>query len=377
MLVTLGLSALLVASGATSSGAEVIGRSAPAVKKLSAAQRQFVDDQVAQLMVGARLPGVSVSITGPKGRYVKTYGVADRATGRRLRTSDHVRIASITKTFTATAVLRLVDRGAIRLGDRLSRWVKGIPHGRQITIRQLLAMRSGIYDFTSNERFLRRFNAHPTMRFKPKDIIPIIKRNEPQFRPGARMVYTDSNYVLLGIIMRKVTGVPVADWLTADVIRPAGLRHTVVPRTNALPSPHAKGYYTGDDGTGPFRNVTRLNPLVPFTAGHMISTLGDLRRWGRVLAEGTLLSKRMRAKQLRFSDFPNAGGMFFGYGLGIMRLGDWLGHDGAILGFSTITMYNPKTGARFVAIGNQSSNFSTPTLELFVNVTRQLYPESL
>lgn len=372
-LLTLALTGALVSTGAAQpSGAQPAG---PAVKGLSAAHRQFVDDAVAELMASDRIPGVSISITGPKGRYVNTYGVSNIDNGRRLQLTDHVRIASITKTFTATAVLRLVDRGVIRLGDKLAQWIKGIPYGKRITIRQLLAMRSGIYDYTSNARFLRRFEADPTMRFKPKNILPIIKRNRPQFEPGARMVYTDSNYVLLGLILRKVTGVPVHELITSLVIRPAGLARTSVPRTTALPTPYSKGYYA--DGPGPLRNVTQVNPLIPFTAGDMISTLGDLRRWGRVLGKGTLLTERMQSKRLRFSTIVNPGGPPAGYGLGIMRVGDWLGHDGAILGFSTVTMYNPKTGAQFVAVANQSSNFTTPTLGLFGTVVKHLYPQSM
>jgi D-alanyl-D-alanine carboxypeptidase len=152
--------------------------------------------------------------------------VADRRTGAPMRLRDHVRIASITKTFTATAILQQVDRGRRKLSAKLDTFVKGIPNGRRITIRQLLAMRSGIYDFTADRTFERRFAANPLMRFRPRDIIPIIRRHRPLFRPGARTSYADSNYVLLGIVLEKITGRSARAVITHDIVDRLKLRHT-------------------------------------------------------------------------------------------------------------------------------------------------------
>jgi D-alanyl-D-alanine carboxypeptidase len=112
-------------------------------------------------------------------------------------------------------------------------------------------------------------------------------------------------------------------------------------------------------------------------AGGMISTLGDLMKWGKVLAKGTLLSRSLQAQRLQFGRIPTANRIPLGYGLGIMRFGDWLGHDGAIYGFSSETLYDRFNGAEIAAVANLSSNFSTPTLELFGQVAQHLYPASL
>ena len=359
------IGALALAGGGSAQAAE-----------LPAADRQFVDATVMQAMQSGRLPGVSLKVTGPKGDYVKTYGVSNLATQKPMALDDHVRIASITKSMTATAVLRLVQRGRLKLSDKLDRWVTGIRYGKRITVRQMLAMRSGVYDFTSNAAFLRRFTANPLLRWKPADVVRIIRANPPAFRPNAKTQYADSNYVLLGIILEKVTGRSAESVITREVIRPARLSETSFPTVARMPTPFSRGYFAGDEGTGPVRDYTLVNPKVAWTAGGMVSTLGDIEKWGRVLARGTLLSPQLQRQRLRFGRFPNPG-PFAGYGLGILRFGDWLGHDGAIFGFSTVTMYEPQSGAQIVAAANLSSNFSTPTLELFGLITQRLYPETL
>ncbi len=355
----------------------VLGAASARAAPLSTTNRQFVDQAVMRIMQTERLPGVSIAVSGPKGSYVKTYGVSSLATSKPMRIADHVRIASITKSFTATAILEQVQRGRLSLADKLSRWVSGIPNGRQITVRQLLAMRSGIYDYTSDPAWRLRFNANPRSPFKPSDAVAIIRRHQPLFAPGARTQYADSNYVLLGIILQKVTGQSVESVITRDVIKRAGLRATSFPTTPAMPSPFAHGYYAGDNGKGRIRDYTSINPGLAWTAGGMISTFRDLVRWGEVLAKGTLLSRRLQAQRLRFGAIPNGSGPRVGYGLGILRFGDWLGHDGAIYGFSSETFYDPGTRAEISAVANLSSNSSTPTLELFGQIAQHLYPASL
>lgn len=355
----------------------LLGTASAPGKPLSEADRAFVDATVGRAVEAGRLPGFSIEISGPRGSYARTYGVADLRTRRGFRPDDRVRIASITKTFTATAILLQVQRGRLSLGDRLSEFVSGVPNGGRITIRQLLAMRSGIYDFTSDERFGEEFERNPRMRFDLGDVLAIIRRHKPLFEPGARTSYADSNYYLLGAILERVSGMSAARAITEEVIEPLGLKHTSFPTGAAMPRPFSRGYYAGPDGEGPIRDYTAVGPSVAWTAGAMISTVGDLRRYGRALARGALLNPRLKRARLRFGRIPNPSGPPVGYGLGILRIGDWLGHDGAIFGFSTETFYNPRNGAQVVGASNLSSNFSTPTLAVFLEIVSRLYPASL
>lgn len=345
--------------------------------QLSAADRSFVDRTVMQAMASQRLPGVSIAISGPRGSYERAYGVGNLATGAPLRRSDRVRIASITKSFTATAILEQVQRGRLSLSAKLSRWVGGIPNGSRITLRQLLSMRSGLDDYTSDPAWNRRFNANPLSPFRPSDAVAIIRRHKPLFAPGAKTRYADSNYILLGIILEKVTGRSVESVITRDVIKRAGLRSTSFPTTSAMPRPFAHGYYAGENGGGSIRDYTRINPRLAWTAGGMVSTLGDLTKWVKVLAKGTLLGRRLQAQRMRFGTIPTASGIPLGYGLGITRLGDWVGHNGAIYGFSTETFYDRTNGAEITATANLSSNFSESTTDLFAKLADDLYSGSL
>src|SRR2546423_1283198 len=137
--------------------------SAAEAKPLSAGDRAIVDEIVAEEMEAGRLPGLSPSISGPRGRFTPNHGVADQASKRPMALDDHVRIASITKAFTATAVLLQVKKGRLSLSDKLSKFIKGVPNGNRVTLREMLAMRSGIYSYTNDPKFDEEFEANPRM----------------------------------------------------------------------------------------------------------------------------------------------------------------------------------------------------------------------
>jgi len=331
-----------------------------------------LDEIIKTGMAASDTPGMAAGVWIPgRGKYAKAFGVANTTTGRPFRLNDHVRIASITKTFTATAVVQLVDRGRLRLGDTLSSYVRGIPNGRTITVRQLLNMTAGVYDYTMDEAFGRAFDRDPLMAFGPRDAIRIVKRNEPSFAPGEGVSYSDSNYVLLGLIVQRVTDRSLGQVIRHRILKPLGMSHTSYPTGSAMPDPHARGYVEAADGS--LRDVTRINPGVASGAGAMISTLGDLRIWARALAKGTLLSRETHRKQLMTKPFPGQV-LDVGYGLGILDLNDFLGHNGAIYGYGTAMFYLPRAKATIVVESNLSSNFSGVPTSVFYGIASYLFP---
>lgn len=373
-LVTAGLTVTALAIGAAAS--------APASTERAAAgftpeQTASVDAIVDGAMTEQRVPGVNLGIYAPGRSHEASYGVSDLAAGTPANPAETVRIASISKTFTAMAVLGLVDRGKLKLNFRLNRYVKGIDNGAKITIRQLLAMTGGIYDFTRDSQFNAAFSADPLLPgWKPEDVLEILARHEPDFAPGQMVSYSDSNYVLLGLIIEEVTGRPVRNVINRMVKR-AGLESTLFPALPELRSPFAHGYYAGDDGTGVLTDYTLVNPDVPWTAGNMTSTVADLRRWATLLGTGKLLSDRMFERQTHFRPIPNPGGPSIGYGLGMFKLDDWIGHNGAIYGFNTVMFYLPAERATIVISGNKSTNFSSETLGMFFSIAGELFPGSV
>jgi D-alanyl-D-alanine carboxypeptidase len=326
-------------------------------------------------MADQRQPGLNVGIWIPgRGEFVRSFGVSDIVAKTPMKPEDHVRIASITKTFVAVATLRLVDQGKLSLDDRLANFIEGIPNGDRITIRQLLGMRSGIFDFTSDKKFLADFTADPLMPFSPGDVIAILQRNQPEFAPGEKVSYCDTNYILLGVIIEKVTGQKVEDVIHDETIVPLGLAETSFPTTPAMPEPFAHGYFAGDDGKGEFRDYTATNPAVAWTAGAIVSTLDDLRVWAKALATGSLLKPGTHAEQMKYEMIP-AGKLSLGYGLGIGDFGGLIGHNGAIFGYTTAMFYVPSADATIVISGNQASNFSNSATEIAYQLAKRLMPD--
>jgi len=335
-----------------------------------------------KLFASTGVAGMAAGVWIGADSWLRSAGYADLATKAPFRPSDHVRIASITKSYTAAAVLQLVDQGAIALADTLESFVPGVANGGQITVQNLLGMTSGIYDFTSDDAFLAAFAADPTMPWSDAKTLEIIARHDPLFAPGAELSYCDSNYVLLGMVVEKVTGKPAGEIITSAVIDKLALPQTSYPTTTAIPDPHPTGHVPPvtdpnaqfDNAAQPPAVVTELNPAVGATAGAMISTLEDLRVWGGELASGTLLSPATQAARLDSRPFPGQK-INIGYGLRCETLNEFVGHDGAILGFSTVVMRRPQVDVTIAAVANESTNFTTPTSSFSFGVIKALYPD--
>ena len=343
---------------------------------LSSADSTFVDETVKREMAVQRIPGVTVAIRAPRVSFIRSYGKADLASGRPLQPDVFFRIASVTKTFVATAALRLVDQHKIGLDDRLSRYVTGVPYGAVITIRELLAMRAGVFNFIDDQKFLAAYAANPLLPgWQPRDVLTILRRNVKLAKPpGQQTVYSDSNYILLGLVMEKVTGKPAEEVVTDEVIRPLHLAHTIFPTAPGLPRPYAHGY---DDSLGTLRDATFSTPAVPWTAGAIVSTVPDITGYAKLLADGALLGPKTQAQRLQFAPLGPPGAVRTRYGLGILQVGDWLGHTGAIFGYSCFVFYLPKSDATIVVMGNKATTTGTPVEPIWGALAKHFYPNSL
>jgi len=329
--------------------------------------------------------GAAASVWIGGQEWSRVSGVRDLATKEPFAPDDHVRIASITKSYTGTAVLQLVDQGALTLDDTLERYVPGITNGDAITVYDMLGMRSGVVDYTSDPTFGAEFDADPTLPWSDERTLAIIKANPPAFAPGAKVVYADSNYALLGMIIEQITGKPAGQVITDNVVAALGLTGTSYPTDFTIPDPHPTGYVPDvTDPSQPFDNVARpprvvteLNPAVPGTAGAMISRMSDLKVWAQELAGGSLLTEKTQQARLDAIKKLDGQKINFGYGLGIIGLNEFLGHDGAIYGFSSVAMRRPQTDTTIVMVANESTNFTTPTLTVAFGMIAKLYPDQV
>lgn len=364
-------------SVATTSASSPTSVSVPTVT-LDDATEAKLDQILTAEFPKSNLPGVAVSIWIGDQRWTKVLGVADLTTKAPFALDDYVRIASITKTFTATAILQLIDAKKLSLDDKLDSFVAGIPNGAAISIRNLLDMTSGIYDYTADEAFLKAFDANPTMPWTPQQAVDIMKAHPADFEPGAKTVYCDSNYILLGLILEKVTVRQAHDVINTEVVAALpGLSKTSFPTGTTVPEPHPTAYVPDTaDPTKPPTVANDMNPAVGWTAGAMTSTVEDLEVWGRELTDGSLLSPELQRERLHSTRIEGTP-INLGYGLGVLTLNDLAGHNGAILGYSSVVLRLPEADATFVAVGNSSTNSSTPTTEIVLELIKALYPDEV
>ncbi|MET7484656.1 serine hydrolase domain-containing protein [Streptomyces sp. NPDC005538] len=308
-----------------------------------------LDKTIEDVRRQAAIPGVVVGLWMPgKGCYVRATGVADTATHRPMTTDGYLRIGSETKTFTVTALLHLVDEHRVRLDDPISRYVDGVPDGHRITLRQLAEMRSGLFPYSADPDFAKDLLSDPQRSFTPRELLAYGFKHKNTFAPGKEFQYSNSNLVLLGLVIEKVTGQHLADYLDMHVLRPAQLPDTLLPHGTEFPDPHPHGY-TNQTLSGATVDSTDWNPSWAWAAGGMISNLHDLHHWAKIVATGELLSTRTQAQRLKTIPTGIPG---LSYGLGIFETGGWIGHNGSIPGYETVTVYLPAEKATLVVMIN-------------------------
>ncbi|MER6446310.1 serine hydrolase domain-containing protein [Streptomyces venezuelae] len=316
--------------------------------QLTPAVTRQLDAAIKKVLAEAKIPGVIVSVSAPgKGEYVRSFGVADKATGAPMTPNLNMRIGSVTKTFAVTALLELVDEGKVGLDDPIGKYVDGVPNGDRITLRELAGMRSGLFNYSADEDFYKALTSNPERPFTPQELLGYSFKHPVLFEPNAEFYYCNTNLILLGLVVEKVSGVPLDRFIDREVVEPAGLKHTLFPTGPEFPSPHAQGY-TNQTATGKVENSTDWNPSWGWAAGAMISDLPDMRSWAKTLATGTLLTPATQAQRLDVVDaLPGTG-----YGLGIFNVQGWIGHNGSLPGYGSLVLYLPEAKATLVVLLN-------------------------
>lgn len=326
--------------------AAVVAAAVPATA--AAAQPDTLHDQVAAIQqTGAT--SVLAEVSTPRDQRRARAGVANVDTGAPVPWHAEFRIGSVTKTFVATVLLQLVGEGRLSLDDTVEHWLPGVVAGNgndgsRITVRQLLQHTSGIYNYTNDLSVLASkagFQAHRFDTYTAAQLVAIAMRHAPNFAPGTNWSYSNTNYILVGMIINRVTGRSWQDEVNARIIRPLGLRQTFAPGTSpVIPGAHAEGY--SSFGSGPAIDVTAINPSAADAAGAMISSTDDLSRFYAALIGGRLLRPAQLAAMETTVPAPEFDGIVPGvrYGLGLMWIpkscgGAYYGHAGDVPGYHT------------------------------------------
>jgi D-alanyl-D-alanine carboxypeptidase len=351
--------------------------SAAAATPMNEALAERLDTAVRQAMTAVSVPGAIIGVWGPDGNYVRVFGVADKATDEPMKTDFYSRIGSQTKTFTVTGVLQLADQGKLGLDDPIAEFVDDVPRGDKITLRQLARMQSGLFNYSESTAFQQAMFADPRRAFTPQELLDFAFAEPNEFPPGEGFQYCNTNTILLGLVVEKVSGQPLHDYVRDHILMPLGMSHTSFPTNNAFPEPHAQGY-TVQTADGKETTATDWNPSWGWAAGAMISTLDDMHIWAPALATGKLLTPEMQAQRLQTVGAPGLPPQD-GYGLGIFNLGGWIGHNGSLPGYQTVSVYLPENQTTMVILINTDieQQGSEPGTTLATAITKELTPDHI
>jgi D-alanyl-D-alanine carboxypeptidase len=300
-------------------------------------------------------------------------GVSDLTTKAPISARGRFRIGSITKSYVSTVVLQLVGEGRLTLDDTVERWLPGlVPNGAGITVRQLMNHTSGLYNYTDGPFYLELLR-DPLKAWRPLQLVHLAVAHPPEFAPGTRWAYSNTNYIVLGLIVAAVDGVSEPLDMAAPafevyrrIVAPLGLWHTRFPLTDPdIHGPHPHGYVMDlppELGFPPVLDMTRFNPSWAWTAGAIVSTLDDVADFHRALFTGKLLGP----DQQRELETTVATGDGPGYGLGVFKLdtpcGTAWGHDGATPAGVSISLTSPEGSRQAVMMLTRDANTWTPQI---------------
>ena len=355
--VTVLIAALVGACSAASSG-DPTNAPAPTVTRPPAPEGELPDALQGKLraeldrtMKEYGVPGAAVGVWVPgQGSWTQAAGFADIDNAVPASTDMTWPLRSVTKSYTVTLILQLVDERTIRLDDTIDSYVDGVTNGDKITLRQLADMSSGNADYT-NDDFLAEFQQDPSKIFTLAELNSYALGRPEQFAPGAKKVYTNANTNLLGAVVEKATGRPYADVLSERILRPLGQKNTrYVLDAGSWAEPHPVGYAPSE--SGPAVQPDNLSIFGP--AGSMITTIEDGRVWAEILASGALLKPETQAERQQGAPL-DAGPPYDMYALGMGQTKGWWGHNGEGLGFTAAVFHRPDTGATVVAFMNESN----------------------
>jgi D-alanyl-D-alanine carboxypeptidase len=348
----------------------------------SASVRAAIDAAVQRnaKLYGGRtpVPGVLIGVWDASGhRYVRGFGYADVARKRPLSAADHFRIGSNTKTFIVGVILQLIDEGKLRLDDPLSRFAIGVkvPNAANITVRMLCDMRSGLFEAYDAPQF-EHMNLTPNMKFDPRTVIGWAVKQKPYFPPNKGYHYSNTNYLLLGLIIENLTKHSDADEIRTRFIEPLHLTQTSYPDTQAMPDPWARGY--GLDARRNWKDVSGTIPVsLMGSAGAMISDMADVKRWITLFVTGKV-SKPATGRLLVSSPVSTGDGNL-SFGLALGESAGWYGYTGGLPGYNTANYYFPAKGITIVdwVDVQQGKPFPGVANAIFKDIARIMTPKNV
>lgn len=316
-----------------------------------------------------RAPGVVLGVWSRGNEYLRALGLAELATARTMTATPLFRIGSLTKTFTGTVVLQLVDEKKLTLDDTLESVLPatGVPNAGTITVRHLLMMTAGVASYNSK--------IDPQNVYTPQQLLDIIRTLTPSFAPGTSWEYSNSNTVLLGLMIEKRDGATLAASIKRRIIDRLQLTGTSFPSDATMPGEFIHGYLIDPDAPeGALLDCSTYSPSWSWAAGAILSNVADVRTFITALGQGSLISQTLQATRTsEWWSTPMTTAPSAKYGLGWANIGGFYGHNGSVPGYINMAMYDPTEQTAIVLMLNIQPAGDV-TRDMMVEVIRAIFP---
>jgi len=312
-----------------------------------------IDDATTKMLSESGVPSASIAVVKDgKLAYAKAYGLADTASHRPATTSMIYSIGSISKQFTAASILLLAEEGKLSLDDPVGRWLPDLTRANEVTIRQLLSMTSGYQDYWPQDYVM------PSMMkpVSPEEILKGWAQKPLDFEPGTKWQYSNTNYVAGGVIVKRLSGMAVLDFLHHGVFDPLGMKSVFDCDSSALPAGAPTRYHRY--GLGPARLAPKEGKGWLFAAGELAMTASDLAKWDISMIDQAILKPQSYREMERAELLKNGASSQYGLGVGVSLVNGRrvLAHGGEVSGFTAQNAVYPDDRAAVIVLTNMDAN---------------------
>jgi len=310
------------------------------------------------ILTNPLLPGMIVSYICGDVKWEKAKGYADLEKKIPMKLNNTYRIGSVTKTFVISVLLQLVDEGKLGLDDKLSKFFPQIQNANDITVRMLADMRSGIYNYSESLPFEDSLTNRPLKVWTGEELMNLGASFPNYFPPNSDMHYSNTNTVIIGLIIEKLTANTWQSEVKKRIIDPLGLKNTSTANGTGMMGDYSHGYMQMDSASNNLTDVTTMYDVSwANAAGDIISDIHDIKIYLKALATGQFYSQKIKDERTNWAS--TLGHMK--YGLGMFTIGHgFVGHNGGIPGFTNISVYNPETNCSLIVMFNTQNTAVSP-----------------
>jgi len=331
-------------------------------------------DELTDLLISQKkVPGLIISINAPQKRlrYLRAKGSADLFTHKPMNFSNLYRTGSLTKTFTGTIILELIEEGKLKLNDKISSYLPELPYSEIVSVKQILNMTSGYYEYSMDEYYKSEFSKNPLKKWQPIELVNIALSHPLNFIPGTKWDYSNTNTIIAGLIIEKITSNSFKTEIENRIIKRYGLSNTFFPDDANMPTgkQYCHGYNSNINGIEDVSSS--YDPSFAWAAGSLITNINDISVWlkmqlGSVILNPLLQFQRMNWVQMGDND---------GYGLALMKVGNgFIGHSGGIPGYSSVSLYQPQSGISVIIMFNIISNNPLADIPRAIDFFKEIEP---